>query len=169
MGYWLVAADGGVFTFGDAGFFGSAANLRLSQPVVGMAATPTGMGYWLVAADGGVFTFGDAGFFGSAANLRLSRPVVGTAASPTGRGYWLVAADGGIFTFGDVPFEGSLPGVGVVADDVIGMAATTRPLSGPFLTAPANLGARVRTAAPLFAALRSGAIHLVKPTAAAKQ
>jgi hypothetical protein len=22
-GYWLVASDGGVFTFGDAGFFGS--------------------------------------------------------------------------------------------------------------------------------------------------
>jgi hypothetical protein len=22
-GYWLVAADGGVFSFGDAGFFGS--------------------------------------------------------------------------------------------------------------------------------------------------
>jgi len=24
-GYWLVGADGGVFTFGDAGFYGSAA------------------------------------------------------------------------------------------------------------------------------------------------
>ena len=66
QGYWLVAADGGVFTFGDAGFFGSPGGQPLNQPVVGMAATPSGQGYWLVAADGGVFTFGDAGFFGSA-------------------------------------------------------------------------------------------------------
>jgi beta-lactamase class A len=47
-GYWLVAADGGIFTFGDAPFHGSAGNLHLGQPVVGMAATPTGNGYWLV-------------------------------------------------------------------------------------------------------------------------
>ena len=58
-GYWLVAADGGVFTFGDAGFYGSTGNLHLNQPIVGMAATPDGNGYWLVAADGGIFSFGD--------------------------------------------------------------------------------------------------------------
>ena len=27
-GYWLVAADGGIFTFGDAAFFGSTGDLR---------------------------------------------------------------------------------------------------------------------------------------------
>ena len=36
-GYWLVAADGGIFNFGDAGFFGSAGSLPLNRPVVGMA------------------------------------------------------------------------------------------------------------------------------------
>ena len=51
-----MASDGGVFTYGDAGFFGSAGNVPLSKPIVGMAATPTGKGYWLVASDGGVFT-----------------------------------------------------------------------------------------------------------------
>ena len=64
-GYWLVASDGGVFTFGDAGFFGSTGAIALNKPIVGMASTPDGAGYWLVASDGGVFTFGDAGFFGS--------------------------------------------------------------------------------------------------------
>ncbi len=64
-GYWLVAADGGVFSFGDAGFYGSMGGTVLNRPVVGMAATPDGGGYWLVAADGGVFSFGDAGFYGS--------------------------------------------------------------------------------------------------------
>ena len=39
-GYWLVAADGGVFSFGDAHFHGSAGGLRLHQPIVGMAPTP---------------------------------------------------------------------------------------------------------------------------------
>src|ERR1700722_529400 len=62
-GYWLVGADGGVFTFGDARFFGSTGGVHLDEPVVGMAVTPSGNGYWLVGADGGVFTFGDARFF----------------------------------------------------------------------------------------------------------
>ena len=39
-GYWLAASDGGVFNYGDAGFFGSAGALTLAKPVVGIAATP---------------------------------------------------------------------------------------------------------------------------------
>ncbi|MHB8328618.1 MAG: hypothetical protein ACYDD6_03140 [Acidimicrobiales bacterium] len=38
-GYWLVAKDGGVFSFGDAARYGSSGGTRLNQPVVGMAAT----------------------------------------------------------------------------------------------------------------------------------
>jgi hypothetical protein len=64
-GYWLAAADGGVFAFGDARFFGSLAGSRLVGTVVGIAPTPDGRGYWLATADGGVFCFGDARFFGS--------------------------------------------------------------------------------------------------------
>src|SRR4051812_16786385 len=63
-GYWFVAGDGGIFSFGDAAFAGSTGNLKLNQPIVGMTPTPTGRGYWFVAADGGIFSFGDAGFFG---------------------------------------------------------------------------------------------------------
>ena len=66
-GYWLVASDGGIFTFGDAAFLGSTGGLVLDQPVVAMAATKTGAGYWLTAADDGIFTFGDAVFLGSEA------------------------------------------------------------------------------------------------------
>jgi hypothetical protein len=106
-GYWLTASDGGIFAFGDAGFFGSTGNIRLAQPVVGMAASPTGQGYWLVASDGGIFAFGDARFFGSTGNIRLAKPIVGMASTTSGRGYWLVASDGGIFAFGDARFHGS--------------------------------------------------------------
>ena len=123
QGFWAADSGGGVYSLGDAGFYGSAAGQRLSAPVVGMAATPDGHGYWLVGADGGVFSFGDAGFYGSAAAERLSAPVVGMAATPDGHGYWLVGADGGVFSFGDAGFYGSA-GTEPLAAPVVGMAAT---------------------------------------------
>src|SRR5207245_369702 len=106
-GYWFVAADCGIFSFGDAAFFGSAGKMKLNRPIVGMAPTPTGRGYWFVAADGGIFSFGDAAFYGSTGAIHLAKPIVGIAATPTGRGYWFVASDGGIFTYGDAQFFGS--------------------------------------------------------------
>jgi hypothetical protein len=106
-GYRLAASDGGVFTFGAFGFYGSLGGKTLNAPVVGSASLPTGPGYWLVASDGGVFTFGAAGFYGSAGNIKLAKPIVGIAPTPDGRGYWLVASDGGVFTYGDAGYYGS--------------------------------------------------------------
>ena len=37
QGYWLVASDGGIFSFGDASFYGSTGNIVLNKPIVGMA------------------------------------------------------------------------------------------------------------------------------------
>jgi Neocarzinostatin family len=122
-GYWLTASDGGVFTFGDAAFHGSAGAMKLNAPIVGMAATHDGGGYWLVASDGGVFTFGDAGFHGSSGGLKLDAPIVGMAATADGGGYWLVASDGGVFTFGDASFYGSMGGKRLNAP-IVGMAAS---------------------------------------------
>jgi ribosomal protein L24E len=123
QGYWFVAADGGIFAYGDARFYGSTGNQRLNQPIVGMAATPSGRGYWLVARDGGIFAFGDAGFYGSTGSVRLSQPIVGMASTPTGKGYWFVAADGGIFSFGDAGFYGSTGSVRL-SQPIVGMAST---------------------------------------------
>jgi hypothetical protein len=106
-GYWNVAADGGLFAFGDATFHGSMGGRPLVRPVVGMATTPSGHGYWEVASDGGIFAFGDATFYGSMGGQPLAQPVVGIATTPSGRGYWEVAADGGLFAFGDAGFYGS--------------------------------------------------------------
>jgi hypothetical protein len=122
-GYWLVASDGGVFNFGGAGFYGSTGNVRLNQPVVGMASTPDGHGYWLVASDGGVFHFGDAAFYGSTGNVHLNQPIVGMASTPDGHGYWLVAKDGGVFEFGDAGFYGSTGNVHL-NQPIVGMAST---------------------------------------------
>jgi hypothetical protein len=110
-GYWLVASDGGIFTFGDAGFYGSEGGQPLNQPIVGMAAMPDGRGYWLIASDGGVFTFGDGSFFGSMGGQPLNKPMVGLTATPDGGGYWMFAGDGGVFTFGDAGFYGSTGGI----------------------------------------------------------
>lgn len=110
LGYWLVASDGGIFTFGDASFLGSTGNITLNKPIVGMAVTPTGKGYWMVASDGGIFTFGDAAFLGSTGDIQLNRPISGMTATLDGQGYWMVADDGGIFTFGNAAFKGSTGG-----------------------------------------------------------
>ena len=122
-GAWIVGPDGGIFTFGDARFFGSMGATRLNEPMVGMAASPDGLGYWTVASDGGIFTFGSARFFGSTGAIRLNRPIVGMAPTPSGLGYWLVATDGGIFAFGDARFLGSTGDLTLEAP-IVAMTAT---------------------------------------------
>ena len=122
-GYWLVASDGGVFTFGDAPFLGSEGGTHLNKPVVGISTTADGKGYWLVASDGGVFTFGDAPFLGSEGGTHLNKPVVGISTTADGKGYWLVASDGGVFTFGDAPFLGSEGGTHL-NKPVVGISTT---------------------------------------------
>jgi len=136
-GYWLVAADGGVFTFGSATFWGSTGSMHLNDPIVGMASTPDGLGYWLVATDGGIFSFGDAHFYGSTGSLHLNEPIVAMAATPDGGGYFLVASDGGIFTFGDAQFAGSTGGQ-PLSEPIVGMAVD--PVTGGYWLASADGG-----------------------------
>jgi L,D-peptidoglycan transpeptidase YkuD (ErfK/YbiS/YcfS/YnhG family) len=121
-GYWVAASDGGVFSFGDAHFYGSMGNQALNAPIVAMTPSSDGAGYWLVASDGGVFSFGDAHFYGSTGSIHLNAPIVGMAATPDGGGYWLVASDGGVFSFGDAHFYGSTGSIHLNAP-VVGMAS----------------------------------------------
>jgi hypothetical protein len=120
-GYWLVAADGGIFAFGNAHFFGSTGALTLAQPIVGMVSTPSGKGYWLVARDGGIFAFGDAHFFGSGGG-RAYGTVTGIAVTSNGGGYWISNTVGQVFTFGNAPYYGDLYRHGVIIGP--GVAAT---------------------------------------------
>ncbi|MGH9089973.1 MAG: hypothetical protein ACRDZR_01110 [Acidimicrobiales bacterium] len=122
QGYWEVASDGGIFSFGTAQFYGSMGGKPLNAPVNGIAGTPTGGGYWEVASDGGLFAFGNAQFYGSMGGKPLNQPVVGIAAAPTGGGYWEVASDGGIFAFGSAQFYGSMGGK-PLNQPVVGIAA----------------------------------------------
>ena len=118
-GWW--PADGGVFAFGDAAFYGSMGGQPLNAPVVGMVVDRRRQG--LLA--------GGRGRRGLRLRrrrlLRLDgRPAAQRAGGrdgrhPDGKGYWLVAADGGVFAFGDATFEGSMGGRRL-NDPVVGMA-----------------------------------------------
>ena len=157
-GYWEVSRSGGVYSYGDAPFFGSMGATLLNKPVVGMAATPDGMGYWLVASDGGIFSFGSARFFGSTGDIVLNKPVVGMAATPSGMGYWLVASDGGLFAEGDALYFGST-GDQTINRPVVGMASTASG-KGYWLVA-SDGGIFAFGDAPFFGS--TGALTLAKP------
>ncbi len=88
-GYWEVASDGGIFSFGDASFHGSMGGRPLNAPIVGMAATPDGGGYWEVASDGGVFGFSSP-FYGSRAGLTAEDRFFSIVPTSDGGGYLLV-------------------------------------------------------------------------------
>jgi hypothetical protein len=137
FGYDLAATDGGVFSFGDASFYGSMGGVALNRPIVGMVSTPDGGGYWLAAADGGIFSFGDASFYGSMGGVALNQPIVGMASTADGKGYWEVARDGGVFSFGDASFHGSMGGVSLNRP-IVGMAST--PNGGGYWLAAADGG-----------------------------
>jgi parallel beta-helix repeat protein len=124
-GYWLASSAGGVFSFGQAPFEGSAGAIALSQPIVGQAATPDGGGYWLAAKDGGIFSYGSATYWGSVPGDKVHvSNIVGIAPTADGGGYWLVGSDGGVFSFGDATYAGSVPGLKIHVNNIVGIAPT---------------------------------------------
>ena len=66
--------NGSVYTFGDAGNFGSLPGIGVipAHPVIGLVPTSDDGGYWLIGSDGGIFAFGDAPFVGSLPGLGVS-------------------------------------------------------------------------------------------------
>jgi hypothetical protein len=72
-GFYLIAADGGVFAFGSADFHGSLGSVRLNSPIVDIAPLPSGRGYRMLGADDGIFSFGAASpTVGSAVGLTVA-------------------------------------------------------------------------------------------------
>ena len=157
-GYWMVASDGGVFSFGAVQFYGSMGGQHLQAPIVGMAATPDGGGYWLVASDGGIFAYGNARFFGSLGSTPHNGSIVGMAASPDGGGYWLVGSDGGVYAYGNARFLGSAGSVNLKAP-VVGMART--PDGGGYWLAASDGGIFAYGNARFFGSM--GSAQLQKP------
>ena len=89
-GYWLVAADGGIFNYGDAGFYGSAGNQNLPDWVVGMVASPDGGGYLMATANGVVLPYGDAKAYGGLSLDPTATQISAIIGNNQGTGYWLL-------------------------------------------------------------------------------
>jgi hypothetical protein len=99
-GYFMVASDGGVFTFGDAKFEGSCPAIGgCSGAAVSVTPDASGNGYWLVTATGHVYTFGDAAYLGAPGPQ--TSPVTAAVRTPDGGGYWVLLADGTVDAYGD--------------------------------------------------------------------
>ena len=122
-GYYLAAANGAVFRYGNLPYCGSTASIYLDHPMVAMTATRDGGGYWMVQSNGAVYTFGDAKYHGGAQGLNLARPVLAMTSTPDDGGYWLVAGDGGIFSYGDARFYGSTGNLRL-NQPIVGMSST---------------------------------------------
>ncbi|MGH8992313.1 MAG: phosphodiester glycosidase family protein, partial [Acidimicrobiia bacterium] len=121
-GYWMVAADGAVYTFGDAPWMGNAP-LSGGDLAVDLEPTPSGGGYWIVDDAGHVFTFGDATHMGNVESFRLmpGEKVTSLSATPSGHGYWIFTSKGRVITKGAAQHFGDVAGIrlnGPVLDSI---------------------------------------------------
>ena len=99
-GYFMVAADGGVFAFGDAKFEGSCPSIGgCAGAAVAVMPDATGDGYWLVTSTGGVYAFGDAASYGAPGPQSV--PVTSAVRTIDGAGYWILFANGVVDAYGD--------------------------------------------------------------------
>jgi hypothetical protein len=94
-----VASDGGVFTFGDARYWGSWAGADLPDPVVGIVPSHDDGGYTVATADGVVLATGDAQTYGDLSLSPDATPVSDIIGNGAGTGYWLLDPDAWSYTF----------------------------------------------------------------------
>jgi subtilisin family serine protease len=109
-GYWMAAADGAIYAFGDARYHGGAPGSAPGRRVVDVEPTPTGQGYWIVDNLGTVTAHGDALPLGSLdpPGLANGETTSSLSATPTGNGYWIFTNRGRAIAFGDAPFLGDV-------------------------------------------------------------
>ncbi len=123
-GYFMVAADGGVFAFGDAFFSGSCPSIGgCAGAAVAVMPDASGNGYWLVTASGHVYAFGDAPVLGAPGSV--SSPVTSAVRTASGNGYWILLANGTVLSYGDAANLGG----------PVGSASALRPATAIFATA----------------------------------
>ncbi len=129
LGYRMLAADGGVFSFGTP-FLGAPssdptrcvrnpdARMMPNGSCWSMASTPDGAGYYVLDAfSGKIFTYGDAVSYGQPADTGayqggadLWPNAIGITVTPDGKGYWVLefglSGMASVQAFGDAVFHG---------------------------------------------------------------
>jgi myo-inositol-hexaphosphate 3-phosphohydrolase len=121
-GYWMVGADGKVYSFGDAKSLGDAP-LMPGTEAVDLEPTPSGNGYWIVDSAGHVFAWGDARWLGNAETTSLvaGEKVTSLSSTRSGNGYWIFTTKGRVLPVGDAVFHGDMSAVnlnGPVLDSI---------------------------------------------------
>ena len=124
QGYYMVAADGGVFAFNST-FAGSCPGIGgCSGAAVAVAPDASGNGYWLATSTGHIYSFGNAPYFGAPGSQ--SSPIMSMVRTSDGGGYYILDGNGQVFAYGDATFSGGLPP---------GAASTLDPATAIFDTA----------------------------------
>ena len=123
-GYWMVSAEGRVYSFGDALHHGEPRTQLGDATAADLEPTKSGNGYWVLDDTGRVFPYGDARWFGNANPTRLVAGEQATSLSRTlsGNGYWVFTNRGRVLTFGDAVSYGdvaSVPLNGPVLDSIV--------------------------------------------------
>jgi len=107
-GYLLIAADGGTFAFGSAGFYGSLPGIAVTpnSPVIGLV--PGSAGYLMLGRDGGIFNFGKSQFHGALVGYSADEAVAVTVSDDLSD-YLILTTAGEVFTFDDsgIPWYGT--------------------------------------------------------------
>ena len=133
-GYFMVASDGGVFSFGDARFEGSCPGIGgCAGKAVAVAPDASGNGYWVVTSTGNVYTFGDAPYFGAPGPQ--SSAITSMVRTPNGQGYWILDANGQVFPFGNAGDLGGVPATSTGGLDPAAAIAATSDGGGYWVTA----------------------------------
>jgi hypothetical protein len=111
QGYWMVARNGAVFSFGDAPHLGDVQGMTQGMEAVDLEPAPSLNGYWVVTNTGNVYGFRDSGYYGGLnGQLTVGETVTSLSSTSTGKGYWLFTNKGRVAPFGDAKFLGDMSG-----------------------------------------------------------
>ena len=130
-GYSILNAGGGIYSFGDALYYGNLIDgghpgqtgfPQYPGPAVSLAWTPSGLGYSILTSSGAIYSFGDAQYFGNLLDHGYPGVAVSLNMTKSGSGYSILTSSGALYTFGDANYLGNLldrgyPGPAVAISD----------------------------------------------------
>jgi glucose/arabinose dehydrogenase len=135
VGYWTLAADGTVRSFGDAIAHGAP---ELGSNALQIVSSATGEGYWILETTGWVHDLGDAQHHGDLISEGIELDPDETAVTlsplPDDSGYWIFKSRGRAVAFGTAQHYGDASYLGSVPEVLMG-ATLNEPIAGLAATA----------------------------------
>jgi hypothetical protein len=107
-GYSILTGFGGIYSFGNARYWGNLIDRGYPGQAVSLTEMPDGAGYSILTAPGGIYSFGDARYFGNLLDHGFPGPAVSLAETPDGGGYALLNSAGAVYNFGASQYFGNL-------------------------------------------------------------